>query len=332
VLTNIGEDEHLKQYGGQAAYIESTTEILRHVKGKPGEPGLIVLNRDDRYFDVAVAKCAADAKLLTFSIHDPRADVRAVDIEYALDHIQFTCVTPTDRFTVNCHASGEFGVYNVLASVTAAWGMGIPVATIQQGLENFTKVSARFQVLTNKGPTVIVDYGHTVPGLKRVFEELKRYQKQASLTGRIIAVYGCHEAWEANKRRKMVKLLLAQADDVIFSTNGWVEMSDKDMLQQALIGNDDENYQIEWDRHKAIAMAVDSATADDIVVVLGRGAQPLMHQKNVKYYLNDVEATKKILKQRGLYQPLHAEENPIIKSFGGALSNRIHRVLAKIRR
>jgi cyanophycin synthetase len=57
-----------------------------------------------------------------------------------------------------------FQVDNVMASVAAAWAVGMPWESIRAGLKSFASESdnapGRFNVFSYRGATVIADYGH----------------------------------------------------------------------------------------------------------------------------------------------------------------------------
>jgi cyanophycin synthetase len=57
-----------------------------------------------------------------------------------------------------------FQVENVMASVAAAWGLGVDWATIRSGLAQFSNDNdnalGRFNLFKHRGATVIADYGH----------------------------------------------------------------------------------------------------------------------------------------------------------------------------
>ena len=82
----------------------------------------------------------------------------------------------------------SFHVENTLASVAAAWCVGVPLETIRQRASTIAadmgKVPGRFNVLDIDGATVIVDYGHNVHSLTAVLEVVEKFPHQ-----RRMAVY-----------------------------------------------------------------------------------------------------------------------------------------------
>jgi cyanophycin synthetase len=71
---------------------------------------------------------------------------------------------PLAEIPVTRDGSIGFQVDNVLASVAAAWALGLPWDTVCQGLNSFESnaraVPGRFNLFDYKGATIIADYGH----------------------------------------------------------------------------------------------------------------------------------------------------------------------------
>ena len=71
---------------------------------------------------------------------------------------------PLARVPITLKGKIGFQVDNVMASVAAAWAVGVPWDAIRQGLASFISdvqgVPGRFNVFEHRGATVIADYGH----------------------------------------------------------------------------------------------------------------------------------------------------------------------------
>ncbi len=72
-----------------------------------------------------------------------------------------------------------FQVENTLASIAAAWSLGIPNDLIRTRAESIAadidKVPGRFNVLEIEGATVVVDYGHNAHSLAAVIEAINTF-------------------------------------------------------------------------------------------------------------------------------------------------------------
>lgn len=75
-----------------------------------------------------------------------------------------------------------FQVENTLASVAAAWALGIDDDVIREGCRTFIpgldQNAGRFNVLDLNGVTVIVDYGHNVDALRALLDGLRQFACQ----------------------------------------------------------------------------------------------------------------------------------------------------------
>jgi cyanophycin synthetase len=71
-----------------------------------------------------------------------------------------------------------FQIENLLASVGAAYALGISLESIRTGIETFSSdpktVPARFNVVSYRGGTVILDYGHNASALLALGEAIEK--------------------------------------------------------------------------------------------------------------------------------------------------------------
>ena len=95
-----------------------------------------------------------------------------------------------DRVPLTHGGRVGFQVENTLASVGAAWGLGLTRDAIRTGLETFTAdmehVPGRFNLLDIHGVTVVVDYGHNPSSLVALIDALDQFPHK-----RRTAVYTC---------------------------------------------------------------------------------------------------------------------------------------------
>jgi len=169
VVTNIDAD-HLENYGGDFARVKAAfSEFLHRLPFY----GLAVLCIDD----AEVAALAADTPrhVVTYGF-DPKADVRAEDVEQAGPAMRFTlCLPDGSRTPTTLALPGRHNVQNALAAATIGWQLGVAPAVIARALEKFAGIGRRFNLLaelrTAQGATVqlVDDYGHHPKELDAVF-------------------------------------------------------------------------------------------------------------------------------------------------------------------
>jgi cyanophycin synthetase len=186
IVTNVGEGDHLG-LGGIA-----TVEELARVKAMPirrvSAQGAAVLNADDPLV-VDMAKLCRGS-VIFFSrnsesqvLRDHRAKggktvtVRDGNIIIAIGRDERRVARIADLPLTHGGRIG-FQVDNLLASVAAGYALGISIDAIRTGIETFQSdlktVPGRFNVVTHKGSTIILDYGHNASALLALGEAIEK--------------------------------------------------------------------------------------------------------------------------------------------------------------
>ncbi|WP_138517428.1 cyanophycin synthetase [Rhodoferax bucti] len=171
VVTNVGSGDHLG-----LNYITTVNElaVLKRVIVQNVAPtGAAVLNAADPIVAAMAAKCkgdviffAADKNNAVMATH--RAQGQAV-VYVEGNHLiaskgDVLQSIPLVDVPITLGGAIGFQVDNVMASVAAAWSLGIGWDVIRKGLANFSNDShnaaGRFNLFKYRGATVIADYGH----------------------------------------------------------------------------------------------------------------------------------------------------------------------------
>ncbi|NGZ85328.1 cyanophycin synthetase [Duganella aceris] len=171
VVTNIGSGDHLGL--NYITTVEDLAVLKRVIVQNVSESGFAVLNAVDPIVAGMAANCrgkviffGADRGHPIIATHLAQG-CRTVYVEdghivaaegHELNKISLSQVPITRNGAIG------FQVENVMASVAAAWGVGISWDAIRLGLKTFANDSdnapGRFNVFDYKGATVIADYGH----------------------------------------------------------------------------------------------------------------------------------------------------------------------------
>lgn len=154
VITNIGPS-HLEKLGRIENVAEAKGEILDFIKPE----GVSVLNMDDTFFDVFKAKSAG--KVISFGMSSS-SDVyteftdNALNLK-SLDNTTFTLICPLGKSEIKMNVIGIHNLYNALCAAAAAYGLGVQLDNIKQGLERFTPVKMRSTIEKVGGIFIIND-------------------------------------------------------------------------------------------------------------------------------------------------------------------------------
>ncbi len=94
---------------------------------------------------------------LTYSLSDPKAQLLAQTVRPASDGIAFT----VNGLPVKLQVPGRHNVANALAALAAATAVGVPLGDAARGLETFSGIRRRLEVVgAAGGVTVIDDFAH----------------------------------------------------------------------------------------------------------------------------------------------------------------------------
>jgi len=250
VFTNLTQD-HLDFHHTMESYFAAKRRLF-------DEPGLSVVNVDDDYGRRLAAEIDG---AVTFAI-ERGADYRARDVGFDVNGSSFTCETPEGALEIRSPLPGLFNVQNLLAAIAVVRSLGHEV----RGLEDFGRVPGRFEAV-DEGQDfgVLVDYAHTPDSLENVLRAAREVTK-----GRLHVVFGAGGDRDRGKRPLMGEVAGRLADRVLVTSDNPRSEDPDAIVDEILIGAaPDAERQV--DRRTAIALAIDTAAAGDVVVIAGKG-------------------------------------------------------------
>ena len=187
VVTNIGEGDHLGLCDINTP--QELAKVKRCIVEAVSPEGYAVLNAADPLVVEMAAHCPGGIVFFALDPNHPvivrhrgvggrAAYVRNGQIVLA-EGDREEVVISLDRLPLTRGGQVNFQVENTLASIAAAWSLGIPLDVIRVRAESIAadmdKVPARFNVLDIEGATVVVDYGHNSHSLAAVIEALDKF-------------------------------------------------------------------------------------------------------------------------------------------------------------
>ena len=262
VFTNLTRD-HLDFHGTEQAYFDSKARLFEQVV-ESSSPNCAI-NTDDETGHLLAGRLGS--RVLTFGGGD-RADVRWVggDIGAKSSTLQFT--TPRGSLCVHSWLTGRFNCANVMAAVACGLALEVEDDAIARGIAAVAGVRGRFErVDEGQSFEVIVDYAHTPAGLENILHSARELSK-----GKLICLFGCGGDRDRGKRALMGQAAEHLADLVfVTSDNPRSELPEK-IIDDILAGmSSPAAVEIQADRRVAIAQALRTAEAGDVVVLAGKG-------------------------------------------------------------
>ncbi len=253
-FTGLSQD-HLDFHGDMDAYFRAKATLFDATFSERA-----VINVDDAW----------GARLLESSdLHALRVgvDVFASDHEERPGHSGFTLNIPGGSHPVRLPMGGRFNVTNAVIAAAISLELGFGIDAIVAGLENMPTIPGRFEKIPDPyGRHVFVDYAHTPDGVRQAIASA------AHLTdGKVVAVVGAAGDRDTAKRPLMGRAAATADVAVITSDNPRIERPE-DIISEVIGGvPESSQFHVEPDRRAAIRWAIEQSSADDIVLVLGKG-------------------------------------------------------------
>lgn len=271
VFTNLTQD-HLDYHKNMENYFAAKCKFFTDFPVRN-----CVINLDDDYSQRLLKIIPDGCTVVTFSLHDHNADLY-------LDNDKL--ITPWGNGILNTKLIGRFNISNVLAAIACCALQGIEVSTLLEHARDLQPVCGRMELIPtpiNNSPRVIVDYSHTPDALIKALTTLREYNPEV-----LYCVFGCGGDRDRRKRPLMTQAVLDNSDQAII-TNDNPRTEDPQQIVQDMLSNAilSDNVTIELDRAKAIQQTIARATANDIVLIAGKGHEDYQIIGTTKHPFSD---------------------------------------------
>ncbi|OLF36762.1 UDP-N-acetylmuramoyl-L-alanyl-D-glutamate--2,6-diaminopimelate ligase [Psychrobacter sp. Cmf 22.2] len=307
IYTNLSRD-HLDYHADMAEYVAAKAKLF----DKAHFPTLThaIINIDDEHANVMLDTAkASNLTVWTYSLQADNeakgANFVATKIEPSLQGVKITLRSvlgdsqgnDVNNINIISPLLGHFNVANLLAAIAAAVALGISLEHIASLVPQLKGAVGRMQRVPSTDGCFIVDYAHTPDALTQVLDSLRTHCQ-----GQLWAVFGCGGDRDAGKRPLMAQAGLSGADQVILTADNPRTEDPNVILQNMQAGMSEEQYQrthIEPARQRAIEYAVSHASANDIVVIAGKGHETYQEINGVRHDFDDSVILQQALQQAG---------------------------------
>jgi len=285
IFTNLTHD-HLDYHKTFTDYRDTKKQLFDNLpKG-----AFALTNIDDKNGLVMLQN--TKAKKYTYALKS-YADYRAQILENQFDG-QLLKIDEDELWT---KLIGHFNAYNVLAIYAAADLLGLEKLETLRLLSELDNVDGRFQYYISKEKiTAIVDYAHTPDALKNVLDTINTLR-----TGNenVITVVGCGGDRDKSKRPVMGNIASQMSNKAIFTSDNPRTESATVIIEEMEAGVEPQNVKkilsIE-NRKQAIKTACQLATANDIILVAGKGHETYQETNGNRTDFDDFKIIRDVLK------------------------------------
>ncbi len=163
---------------------------------------------------------------------------------------------------------GAHNVSNAIVAATTAQALGVDPEDVRSGLERAPRLPGRFEVVAEKPAAVIVDFAHSPAAMEQL---LSTGRNLAPVHARLTVVFGCGGDRDTSKREAMGAIASRFADRIIITSDN-PRCEDPARIAGAIMaGTETGSAEIELDRRRAIAAALEGSRDGDVVIVAGKG-------------------------------------------------------------
>jgi UDP-N-acetylmuramoyl-L-alanyl-D-glutamate--2,6-diaminopimelate ligase len=306
LFTNLTQD-HLDYHHTMENYFESKARFFRELINRKKET-TSVINADDPWGKRLIDETKGN--VMTYGING-MADIRPTAYTADTRGVRGEGITPFGKFRFESNLLGRHNVYNLLAALGGALGMGIDLEAAVSGINRQIVVPGRLEPVEGADDiSVLVDYAHTDDALANVLSTLAPLTKN-----RLITVFGCGGDRDRKKRPKMAMAAAAKSHKVIVTSDNPRTEDPAAIIEDILVGfagsdylRADPNsalwedtrkvYTVIPDRREAVRFAVSQAKAGDIVLIAGKGHEDYQIIGTTKYPFDDRLEAQKAIEQR----------------------------------
>lgn len=283
VFTNL-TPEHIEAHGGFENYKRAKGKLFAHLaRGhrKPSGDGLrekaAVINVDDAAAGFFLS-FPSDRKYgygVGVPHHQAFVPVIAEQLKLSAEGTEFS----VEGFPFRVKPIGLFNAYNILAAIATLRALGLPFETIMDGAAALESVPGRLEVVDEGQPfTVIVDYAYEPAALEAAYAAVRLLKRK-----RLIHVLGSAGGGRDTARRSVLGAMAAREADIVIVTNeDPYDDNPQTIMDQVADGalregkKDGETLHRVLDRQDAITLAIELATRGDVVLITGKGSEPVM--------------------------------------------------------
>ena len=304
VFTNFTQD-HLDFHGDMASYWAAKASLFDW-------PTLesVVIHIDDPKGPVLQAVWADRPQdVWTVSADEQRADAARLQVRELNAHAagqRFDLIehdadgAEVGRWRVDCPLLGDYNRVNLLCVLASARALGVDMGRAVAMCHSLTAVPGRLQPVSSgqaAEPLALVDYAHTPDAVEQVLRVARELADRRG--GALWAVLGCGGDRDASKRPMMAAAAERGADRVVLTSDNPRSESPASILDDMAAGLGSKGQAVlEIDRAHAIALALQAASPNDVVVIAGKGHEDYQEVAGVRHPFSDARVALAALQQR----------------------------------
>jgi UDP-N-acetylmuramoyl-L-alanyl-D-glutamate--2,6-diaminopimelate ligase len=285
-FTNLSRD-HLDYHKTMEKYFSAKCRLFLEVLNPDG---VAVVNADDN-MALRISAMLRDRNTSFIEFGRNANDITLRNIEALPDGQRLSLSVLGHEYNLTLPLIGDFQTMNALCALGIVIAGGLDPEKATRSLSKLQGVRGRMELAacTSNGSRVFVDYAHTPDALVNVLNSLRAHTKN-----KLKIVFGCGGNRDHGKRLEMGKIAAQLADEVIITDDN-PRYEDAAIIRSQIMSASPGAIEIA-DRMDAIATAIKSLSAGDLLIVAGKGHEQGQIIGTTELPFDDVNAVKCIVR------------------------------------
>ena len=302
--------EHIEHHGSFENYKRDKGKLFQNLlkgavkifRGKQVKK-TIIANLDDFHSDYYLSFPAE--RKITFGLEgNPNISNHLQIIKYKLTQkgsyfILNEQVKKNEKYFVKLW--GKQNLYNTLAALCVLKALDIPINAVKDILSKIEPLPGHFEVIQAKNFKIIIDYAHTPQSIEELYINVWNIFNPKRLLCLISSAGGHRDKW---KRPEIGKVAAKYCSEIVITNEDPFDEDPLKIIKEIEHGvkmylneyDFQKPYSIIEDRKQAIEYLISKAQKNDIIVLIGKGAEPTIETKNGSIPWNEKEVVLEILK------------------------------------
>lgn len=292
VFTNVSLD-HLDFYNSMGDYVAAKKRLFSDFSAK-----YAVINADDEHAHDFVNAARDNGQTVLFfgkneavtqKTHYLHYQKLSADANGMTMAVSFDVLGQQGQVTLQTQLWGEFNLANVCTALLVGVSAGQDIFNLCERVTDLTGVLGRISpIALPNGAVTVIDYAHTPDALQNVLQSVREHTN-----GRIICLFGCGGDRDTLKRPLMATIAETYADEVIVTDdNPRTEIAENIIADIMSGARQRDKFTTVSGRERAIIEGLERLTANDVLVVAGKGHEPYQIIGTEKHYFSDFDEVR----------------------------------------
>lgn len=260
LFTNLSS-EHLDFHKDIEEYYKIKVSLFNQVENG-------IFNSDDKYSSRAMSECFDICNTTSIGVIY-EAEARGINID--IDGFSGSKYIYRDSkriFKVNLNLIGYHNIYNSLLALKCAIDYGVKPYIANEAISKVKNIDGRFELIKDS-LYIIIDYAHTPEAFKEMLNFVNKAKKYGQ---KVYTIFGCGGNRDKTKRPVMAKIASKYSDEIIITEDNSRDESVENIIYDIQSGaTDSKKLTVIYSRHDAIEYAINTASINDIILILGKG-------------------------------------------------------------